>query len=226
MKNNELPYQAFVFDMDGTIVDTILDMKDAVNYALAKFHYPLRTREQYVSYIGNGSVKLVQRALGEGNQDHFQEVFDCYYQYYHEHYLDKTKPYPYLKETLQKVKDMGIKLFVYTNKPEKIAEEVASACFGEGFFDCLIGIPLGGVIKPDPKAFIEKTKPFGFSYDREAYFGDSGTDLETAFNIGIPNRYSVTWGYKTREFLSSYKIPPTALLDDPREILLVAEGKR
>jgi len=219
------PYEAFVFDMDGTLLDTIEDMKVAVNQALRQYHLPEHSREEYVTYIGNGSVKLVQRALGPDHQDLFDPVFDSYYQYYHRHFMDYTKPYPHLIEALTKAKQAGVKLFIYTNKPQAIAEELARTFFGEGFFDELVGIPLGGIVKPDPHAFWAKTKPYGFDYGKEAYFGDSGTDIETAYNIGIQAMYSVSWGYKTRTFLEHYPKPPRRILDDPIQIEDVLEGR-
>lgn len=211
-------YQAFVFDMDGTIVDTLSDMMYSVNRALEIYHLPLRAREEYKTFVGNGSVKLVERALGKENLSYFDDVFKTYYEYYHEHFMDKAEIYPHLKEALDYAKEKGILLFVYTNKPEAIAREVADGCFGKGYFKKVIGVPLGGKTKPDPTAYLEGIKKYGISLDRQAYFGDSVTDIETAHNIGIKDMYSVLWGYQSKEKLSSALYFPKAFLTDASQI--------
>lgn len=214
-------YKAFVFDMDGTLVDTILDMMEAVNYALSQFSLPIHTKEEYVTYIGNGSAMLIKRALGEEHLDLFEPVFKTYYEYYNKNYTAFTKPYQGIVEALEYAKEHQIKLFVYTNKPEKIALEVANHCFGENYFDELIGIPLGGVVKPDPKAYWDRTEKYHIPFERQAYFGDSETDILTSYRIGIENMYSVAWGYKSKEFLENFTPKPKRILDDPLEIIKV-----
>lgn len=216
-------YQAFVFDMDGTIVCSIEDIGDAVNYSLAYHHLPTHAMSDYPAFLGNGSVKLIQRALGKEHQDAFQKVFDTYYDYYLKHYCVKTHPYEGIVESLTFAKKKGIRLFVYTNKPEKIALEVADHCFGKGFFDKIVGIPLGGKVKPDPEAFNEQVmKPYHLDPKDCAYFGDSVTDILTAKNLGITHMYSVSWGFMARERLLEEK--PYRLLDKPTEIKDVAKG--
>lgn len=211
-------YQAFVFDLDGTILSTIEDIADAVNYSLREHGLPTRGYEEFPAFLGNGSVKLIQRALGEGGKDRFEEVFDTYYRYYHEHYCVKTHPYPGLSEVLKKAKEKGIRLFVYTNKPDAIAKEVVSHCFGEDLFEKVVGIPLGGKVKPDPEPFAEQVlRPCGFDPERMAYFGDSVTDIQTARNLKIPNIFSVSWGYVRKEVLE--RKHPTKILDRVEEIL-------
>ncbi len=221
MKGND--YQAFVFDMDGTIVSSIEDIGDAVNYSLAFHHLPIHPMSDFPGYLGNGSVKLIQRALGKEHQDCFQKVFDTYYAYYLEHFCVKTHPYEGIVESLSCAKKEGILLFVYTNKPEKIALEVADKCFGKGFLDGLVGIPLGGKVKPDPEAFVERVmKPYHLDPKRCAYFGDSVTDILTARNLSIEKAYAVSWGYVPRERLLESK--PYRLLENPLQIKDVAQG--
>lgn len=224
MKNTQENYQAFIFDMDGTILSTIEDIGDAVNYSLAKHGLPLHTYEEYKTFVGNGSVLLIKRAIGKEHQDLFQSVFDVYYDYYKIHFKDKTKPYDGLIDALKYAKSKGILLFIYTNKPEKIAIECEESSFGKGFFEKMVGIPLGGVTKPDPKAFFEATKEYHLDYQSVAYFGDSTTDIETAHNLGTPNMYSVLWGYQSYQKLSTYPLQPKAFLKEPKEIKLVVDG--
>lgn len=219
------PYQAFVFDLDGTILDTVLDIQSAVNFALTKYSLPTHTREEIISYIGNGSNKMIQRALGPAHQDLFDPVFKTYYDRYDHYFMEKTKPFAGIVEALTYAKSQGIALFVYTNKPDRIAKNLIDHSFGTGFFTKVIGIPLGGIIKPDPKAYLDGIKEYGFDLDRQAYFGDSDTDIETAYNIGLSHIYSVSWGYKTKAFLESFRLKPTAILDDPLAIKDVVDGK-
>lgn len=217
-------YQAFVFDMDGTIVSSIEDIGDAVNHSLLQHGLPTHPMADFPAFLGNGSVKLIQRALGKDNQDRFQEVFDTYYGYYHEHYCEKTHPYEGIVESLKHAKEKGILLFVYTNKPDAIAKEVSDHCFGKDFFDAIVGIPLGGAVKPDPTAFQKKViEPFRLDVARCAYFGDSITDILTARNLGIHDMYAVSWGYVERERLLHHDPAPFRMLEDPHEIGKIAD---
>ena len=195
-KKNKPFYQAFIFDMDGTIVSTIEDICDAVNHSLKKNGFPLISYEECTSYLGNGSVKLIQRAMHHQSEEHFQKVFDDYYHYYLNHFVVKTKPYEGLIDVLTFAKERGILLFIYTNKPEKIALEIERSLFPQGMFSRLVGIPLGGKTKPDPEAFIKACEEYHLDYSRCAYFGDSRTDILTAKNLNVHTTCSVLWGYE------------------------------
>lgn len=216
--------QAFIFDMDGTIVSTVEDIADSVNYALRKHGLKEHTYEEVASYIGNGSVLMVQRALGKYQLSHFDEVFNTYYDYYLKNFCVKTKPYSGLIESLEYAKKKGVLLFIYTNKPHDIAKEVMERCFPKGTFDLLVGIPLGGVTKPDPNAFFTAAKDYHLDYSKVMYFGDSTTDIQTAHNLGCKGIYSVLWGYNSKEKLLSYPIQPTCYLTKREEIKDVCDG--
>ena len=153
-------YQAFIFDMDGTIVSTVEDICDAVNYSLIRHDFMPISYEECTTYLGNGSVKLIQRAMHHERQELFQSVFDTYYNYYLDHYQVKTKPYDGLLDALAYAKSKGVLLFIYTNKPEKIALEIEKNLFPKGTFEKMVGIPLGGVTKPDPVAFLAPVPDF------------------------------------------------------------------
>ncbi len=211
-------FQAFVFDMDGTIVNTNEDICDAVNFSLEKHELPTLSYEECESYLGNGSVMLIKRAMKGKKEDQFQSVFDVYYEYYLKHYREKTKPYPGIVDTLQKVHEEGIHLFVYTNKPEKIAEEIVDHLFPKGLFSQIVGVPLGGKTKPDPLPFLEQVKEQHLDFSRVAYFGDSVTDIQTAYNLGCGCIFSVLWGYQSKEKLMSYPLQPTGFLAETCEI--------
>ncbi len=211
--------QAFVFDMDGTIVDTNEDICDAVNYSLEKHGMTTLSYEECESYLGNGSVMLIKRAMKGEKEEQFQSVFDTYYEYYLKHYMNKTKPYPGILNALQIAHEAGILLFVYTNKPEKIAQEIIDHLFPKGLFYKVVGVPLGGKTKPDPLPFLEQVKDMHLDFSRVAYFGDSVTDIQTAHNLGCGSMFSVLWGYQGKERLLNYPLQPTDYLFDTSEII-------
>lgn len=218
-KHMNKEFQAFVFDMDGTIVNTNEDICDSVNFSLMKHDLPPVSYEECESYLGNGSVMLIKRAMKGKKEELFQSVFDVYYEYYLKHYIEKTKPYPGILPSLQKAKEEGILLFVYTNKPEKIAKEIVGHLFPKDFFMKVVGVPLGGKTKPDPVPFFEQTKEVHLAFSKVAYFGDSVTDIQTAHNLGCGYIFSVLWGYQSKEKLMNYPLQPTDYLDNPMEIM-------
>jgi phosphoglycolate phosphatase len=219
-------YSAFIFDMDGTIVSSIEDIAAAVNHSLRLHSLPQRKLEEYITFIGNGSVKLIQRALGPDHQDLFQPVFSDYLAYYDEHCTDVTHPYEGMKESLLVAKEKGILLFVDTNKPQPMALRIVDHCFGKDLFTQVVGIPVhsGDRVKPDPEHFLRATEGYALDFTSVAYFGDSGTDILTAKNLGIPHIYSCAWGYKKKEFLESFTPAPKAILDSPWDIQKVISG--
>ena len=213
------------FDLDGTLVDTLPGIAQALNEALRASGVPFSyTAKECELLIGRGTDVLVHRALAHLDEPSlFAEVKAAYLPRYEAFQVAGSKPYPGLKETLGKLKGEGHRLFVYTNKPENIAKEVSDHCFGKGFFDALVGIPLGGKVKPDPEAFQKVVMvPYGLDPRRCAYFGDSLTDIQTAHNLGIERMYAVSWGYVEKEKL--LKGRPYRLLERPEEIQDVVKG--
>lgn len=221
---NNCYYDSFIFDLDGTLVDSIQDIADAVNYAFDKFKLPTRPLSEFPSYLGDGSYNLIKRALKDIQltEEGFNQVFNTYYDYYMCHFLVKTKAYDFMLEALEHAKSLGIKLFVYSNKPADIAEEVVYHCFPKDLFNKVVGIPLKAPVKPAPDVFLKATASFDIDYSRAAYFGDSGTDILTGINLNIEDIYSVLWGYKTEEFLRHFKIAPKGFLHSPKEIEAIA----
>ncbi len=215
---NTKKIQAFIFDMDGTIVETNSDICDAVNYSLKFHHRDEITYDECKSFLGNGSVKLIQRAMKGIHMEDFDSVFNIYYQYYLTHFIVKTKPYDGLIDVLKRAKEKGILLFIYTNKPEKIALEIVEKLFPNNLFDKMVGIPLGGITKPDPNSFLKQTETYHLNFDNIAYFGDSTTDIQTAANLHVGTMCSVLWGYQSKETLLSYPIQPNYFLKNPKEI--------
>lgn len=222
MKN--ITPSALIFDMDGTIVDTLDDIADSVNYSLRKHGLKEYTRDEICSFIGKGSNHLIRCAV-QGHEELFDSVFQVYYDYYMAHFCVKTHPYGGILEALTYAKEKSIPLYIYTNKPHDIALEVMQRCFPKGLFDLLVGIPLNGAVKPDPAAFFSAVKEKHLDFERACYFGDSVTDLLTAHNLGCKGMYSVLWGFQSEEKLKTCIYQPTMFLKNPLEIKDVIDGK-
>jgi phosphoglycolate phosphatase len=218
-------FQAFIFDMDGTILSTNEDICDSVNHALETYHLPTIGYSECEGYLGNGSVKLIQRAMKGQHTELFQQVFDCYYQYYLKHFDIKSRPYDGIVDSLKFCKEMGILFFIYTNKPERIAQEIVDKVFPKGMFSKTVGVPLGGKTKPEPEAFLNQTKDWNLDYSKVAYFGDSVTDIQTAHNLHVHTICSVLWGFQDEKRLKGYPIHPDFFLEKPEDIKRIATLK-
>lgn len=195
-------YKLVIFDMDGTILNTIQDLTNAVNHALAKFNYSKRTLEEVKSFVGNGIVNLMKRAIGEQlNQEDFDKVFKEFCVYYDEHCNDNTKPYNGIVELVQNLKTNNIYTAVVSNKAHFAVEKLVKLHFNN-LFDLFQGATNDIKIKPSPdsvNAIIEK-----LNVDKKdcVYVGDSEVDIQTASNAQI-DCISVSWGFKTKDFLKS-----------------------
>lgn len=193
-------YKVAVFDMDGTILDTLEDLKDSVNYALAECGYPQRTYEEVRGFVGNGIRKLIERAVPKGTEsadiDRVHEVFTGYYKL---HCADKTKAYDGIKQLIEKLRANGIKTAVVSNKADYGVQELCKQYF-DGLFDYAVGEREGIRRKPAPDSVNEALRALGMDKSEAVYIGDSDVDFETAVNAGLPC-ISVLWGFRDEEFL-------------------------
>ena len=209
---------SFIFDLDGTLLDTVSDIKEAVNYSLIKHHLKERTLDEIISFIGHGSKHLIQEAIA-GNDSLFDSVFETYYKYYENHFNVFTKPYDGIIESVEHAKSCGIRLYIYTNKPYEMTESLVKYHFKKDLFSKVVSIKkTDRTFKPDPSLFLKEVEKENISFEDSFYFGDSEVDIMTAKNLNIENMVSVTYGYKTREFLENFSIKPKYLIDDAREI--------
>lgn len=207
---------SFIFDLDGTLLDTLLDIKEAVNYSL-RFHYLKKvSKEEILDGIGHGSIYLIKHVLNDDNLNLFDSVFNVYYKYYEEHFNVYTKPYDGLLDVLKYSKDKGIKLFIFTNKPYEITNSLVSYHFKDLFLKVVSIKKDSKTVKPDPTLFFKETEEFNIDYQNSYYFGDSEVDILTSRNLNISNMVSVTYGYKDKEFLKTYS--PKYMIDEPKSI--------
>lgn len=204
MSNTPSSLKLIVFDLDGTILDTVADLADAVIYALEKHGFPPRSYQEVMSFVGNGVVKLIERALPDGHKDPetVEKVYLDFNARYSSHYADKTKPYDGIPELLSKLKADGYKLAVLSNKPDKFTKELINGFF-PNVFDIIRGSVDGVPRKPDPTAELNILNDLGVTAGECLHIGDSDTDVLTAHNAGI-KCVGCTWGYRPKETLLEY----------------------
>lgn len=191
-----------IFDLDGTLLNTLDDLADSTNYALAKFGYPTRTIEEVRQFVGNGVAKLIERAIPEGkNNSNFEKCLSVFKENYAQNMYNKTAPYNGIIEMLSNLKSKGIKIAVVSNKFDLAVKELCKKYF-EGFIDFAAGENEAQGIKkkPAPDTVISVLNEFNFAPEDAVYVGDSDVDIMTAKNSKMPC-ISVTWGFRDEKFL-------------------------
>lgn len=211
-------YKLAVFDLDGTVLATMEDLALAVNAARADQGLAPQDTDYLQSLVGNGIRRVIVRCTEGGKADH-ERMYRFFNSYYPEHCLDNTYPYDGITEVLTELKEAGIILAVNTNKPHEAAVKLIDTCF-PGLFDIVEGQKEGLPIKPDPAVLRKIMERSGADISNTVYIGDSEVDIMTAENAGV-TPVSVTWGFKTTEFLREHGAK--VLADHPsalRKILL------
>lgn len=193
-------YKAIVFDLDGTLLNTLEDLTDSVNAALKEYGCPTKSIEQIRTYVGNGIRNLIKRSL-EGGENHpdFENIFLAFRKHYKENCRNKTKPYDGITELLHILKEEGKKLAIVSNKADFAVKELNKYYFGEFGMEA-IGEKEGIARKPAPDTVLEALQRLGVSADDAVYIGDSEVDIKTAANAKIPC-ISVLWGFRGKELL-------------------------
>jgi len=211
-----MKYKAVIFDMDGTILNTLEDLKNATNYSLRQFGMPERSLEEVRMFVGNGIRKLVERAVPAGtSEEKIAQVFDVFLEYYEIHSADNTSPYPGILELVEKLKKSGIKTAVSTNKADVPAQELGREYFN-GIFDLIVGQQDGLKVKPAPDSVNKILSILDIQKKDAIYIGDSDVDVQTAKNSDL-DFIGVSWGFRGREFLE--KNGAKNIVDNANEIL-------
>lgn len=206
-----------IFDLDGTLLNTLDDLADSTNYALSKFGYPTRTIDEVRQFVGNGVAKLIERAIPEGkNNPNFEKCLAIFKENYAQNMYNKTAPYNGIIEMLSNLKSKGIKIAVVSNKFDLAVKELCKKYF-EGFIDFAAGENEAQGIKkkPAPDTVISVLNEFNFAPEDAVYVGDSDVDIMTAKNSKM-SCISVTWGFRDEKFL--LKNGATILINAPSEI--------
>lgn len=198
-----MKYKVVIFDMDGTILNTLEDLKNATNHSLRQFNMPERTLEEVRMFVGNGIKKLVERAVPTGTDNKkIEEILDVFLKYYEIHSADNTSAYPGILALVEKLKELGIKTAVSTNKADEPAQELGKKYFN-GIFDLIVGQKEGLRTKPSPDSVNEILKILDIQKKDAVYIGDSDVDLQTAENSGL-DFIGVSWGFRGRNFLEQH----------------------
>ena len=205
-----------IFDLDGTLLDTLDDLRMSVNFALAKYNYPLRTREQVRKDIGNGVAKLIERSVLRGNCDkNYDNCLCAFREHYIKNYNVNTRAYEGTFDLLLKLKNEGYIVTVATNKLITVAKDLLNYHF-PNVFDYIQGDAPGINKKPHPQMIDEIVKHYGVSKDEVLYIGDTNVDEETATNANVDYAL-VTYGNRTIEEIKK-SCRCTTLLDNASEI--------
>lgn len=209
-------YKAVIFDLDGTLLNTLEDLTDAVNHVMRQFNYPEHTIEEIRSFVGNGIKLLIERSLPDGKDNpEFDKIFSEFKLYYTSHCQIKTRPYDGIMELISSLKEQGYKLAIVSNKNQSAVTELNNIYFSD-YISTAIGEKEGVRKKPAPDTVIKALSELGISSDDAVYVGDSDVDRETAKNSDM-DCISVTWGFRDRKLLES--LNPYAIIDKPAELL-------
>lgn len=210
-------YDTYIFDLDGTLLNTLQDLAASVNYALGQYQMPTHDIDAVRSFVGNGVRLLMERATPDGAQNpQFEAVFATFRQHYMKHSLDTTRPYDGIPEMLRELKRQGKRLAVVSNKFYAATQELVAHFFPE--IEVAIGEHESEGIrkKPAPDTVYEALRQLGVGKENAVYVGDSDVDLMTARNSGLPC-ISVLWGFRDRDFLLRYGA--TTFVRKPSELI-------
>ncbi|MBN1437594.1 MAG: HAD family hydrolase [Sedimentisphaerales bacterium] len=192
-----MKYQAVIFDLDGTLVNSLDDLAESVNHGLRQLNLPTHEPASYRKRVGDGVRKLIERSLPDDRQDLAEQLLGLHSQYYAEHYADSSRPYPGVPEMLDQLKQSGRKLAVLSNKGDGFTQEVVARLLGREYFDCVWGHRDGYALKPVPGAALAIAEEMQVAPSKVAYVGDSAVDMKTATSAGF-FPVGVTWGFRCR----------------------------
>jgi len=209
-------YDTVIFDLDGTLLDTLQDLANSANFALKEFGYPERSLDEVRSFVGNGTRRLMELCCPDGEDNpRFEALYGVFQRHYDEHCQDNTKPYDGVIELLNELTKKEYKLAIVSNKPDGPCKELCRRFFGN-YISVAIGEKPTVKKKPAPDT-VNKALSELFSEKWEAvYVGDSEVDIQTAKNAGV-DCISVTWGFRTEEWLRDNG--GTLFAHEPKDVL-------
>lgn len=198
-----MKFKGIIFDLDGTLVNSLEDISDAMNKVLQGLNFPTHTYDTYQYFIGSGLRNLVSKALpATNNSDEQIEIcFECMINEYREMCTLKTKPYDGIVELLENLTSQNIKMAVFSNKADELTKKIASEIF-PNHFDTAVGLSTEALKKPNPFEALEIGKKWNLKPEEILFVGDSDIDMQTAVNANM-FPVGVTWGYRTEEELKN-----------------------
>ena len=215
--------KACIFDLDGTLTETVESIARPINRTLEFFGLEPRPVEEYNFYAGDGIDMALRRALaaaGDSDGIHMEEGIPMCREWFNEDPLYHVRPYPHMQEALKELKKRGIKITVFSNKPHEAAIHVVSTIFGKGFFDWIQGQTDTVPKKPDPAGALQIMSRLGVEKEECLYFGDTNTDMKTGHAAGIYT-VGVAWGFRPRRELEENHAD--RIIDSPLEIIGLTE---
>ena len=207
-----------IFDLDGTLLDTIADLAVATNHALKQLGYPTHKTEVIRTFVGNGINKLLERALpaNERTEENVMRMRTHFIPYYDAHNADLSAPYPGIVSLLKTLQEKGLQLAVASNKYQEATMKLVKHYFPTIHFIEVLGQRDGIAVKPDPIIVFDILKKTDVNKEEVLYVGDSGVDMQTAQNAGV-DAVAVTWGFRPQAELESFQ--PKGLIDKAEELL-------
>lgn len=208
-----------IFDLDGTLADTVPAIAEAVNLTLDAAGFPRRDEEYVRRSVGNGALVLSRRVMPPEfaeNTAALQSFYRLYDQKYTEVYDHTREPYPHMTETLSELKRRGYTLSILSNKQHHLVTDLTEKIFPQGLFSAAQGLPEGRAGKPDPALCLEMLSSLGFTPDEAVMIGDGETDVAISRRAGLVCPVCVTWGYRSREQLTDAGC--RVFIDDPRQL--------
>ena len=207
-----------IFDLDGTLLDTIADLAESANHALKQMGYPTRDVETIRTFVGNGVNKLLFRALPdeEKTEENMMRMRTHFVPYYDAHNADLSAPYPGIVTLLEELQAKGLRMAVASNKYQEATAKLVKHYFPMIDFVEVLGQREGINVKPDPTIVFDILKKAGVSKEETLYVDDSGVDMQTAINAGV-DAIGVTWGFRPRTELEDFH--PMGLIDQAEELL-------
>ena len=203
-----------IFDLDGTLLNTLEDLRDAVNYAMRSCSFPERSLEEVRRFVGNGVRVLIKRAVPENtSEEDYEKAYSLFREYYKENMENHTRPYDGIGETLHSLKEMGVKMAIVTNKADFAAIPLCRRMFPQ--IETVIGTSENVVPKPDPCGVYKALGILGSEKEEAYYVGDSEVDAQTAFNSGL-DLISVLWGFRSKNELE--KLGLSQFISTPDEL--------
>lgn len=213
-----MKYETYIFDLDGTLLETLTDLAASCNYALRANGMPERTIEEVRLFVGNGVKKLMERAIPQGlSNPLFDKTYATFRQHYLKHNLDTTQPYPGIMDMMGQLKANGAKLAVVSNKFYAATQDLVKHFFSQ-YVQVAIGERENIRKKPAPDTVLEALRQLDAPKETAVYIGDSDVDIDTARNCGMPC-ISVLWGFRDKKFLLEHGA--TTLVKTPGEILKI-----
>lgn len=207
-----------IFDLDGTLVNSIADLAVAVNQALVKCGYPIHPEEAYRFMVGDGVNKLFERALPESERtaENVARIREHFMPFYEEHNADLSRPYEGIPELLEELQRRGVLMAVASNKYHSATCKLIAHFFPTIHFHPVFGNREGVPVKPDPRIVDDIVATLGVDKSDLLYVGDTNVDMRTAINAGV-DAVGVSWGFRPREELAAHS--PFALIDHPDQLL-------